>query len=201
MLSSYSYMNQHTDHYFITEIRNGNTKAFAALVDSYKNMVFTLAVQLLKHHEDAEEASQDTFVKVFKSIGSFKQDAKLSTWVYRIAYNTCLDKLKAQKRRREVELENALTEKDTQTIDNAYELLVKSEQSELIKQCVHHLPNDEGFLMTLYYFEELSLDEISKITNLTTNHVKVKLYRSRKKLLTIMKEKLEPETIASYERR
>ncbi len=81
----------------INQIIAGNTQAFAVLVDRYKDLVFTLAIRMLKHREEAEEVSQDTFIKVFKALPKFKGDSKLSTWVYKVAYNTCLDRIKKKK--------------------------------------------------------------------------------------------------------
>ena len=70
----------------INQIIGGNTQAFAELVDGYKDLVFTLAIRMLKNREEAEEVSQDTFVKVYKALPKFKGDSKLSTWVYKVAY-------------------------------------------------------------------------------------------------------------------
>ncbi len=80
------------DQYFIEQLQAGNTAVFADLVDTYKNLVFSLALRMLKQTEEAEEVSQDTFIKVFKGIDKFKSDSKLSTWIYRITYNSCLDR-------------------------------------------------------------------------------------------------------------
>ena len=74
----------------------------------------------------------------------------------------------------------------------------EKEKSEAIKRCLELLPSEDSFLITLYYFEEQSLDEISKITGLTANNVKVKLFRSRKKLGSIFMKQLEPEIIEIY---
>ena len=70
----------------INQIIGGNTQAFAVLVDRYKDLVFTKAIRMLKNREEAEEVSQDTFVKVYKALPKFKGDSKLSTWVYKVAY-------------------------------------------------------------------------------------------------------------------
>lgn len=78
----------------ISEICKGNTRAFSDFVDNYKDLVFTLSVRMLGNREEAEEVSQDVFIKVYKSLPSFKGDSKLSTWMYRIAYNTCLDRIR-----------------------------------------------------------------------------------------------------------
>ena len=85
------------------------------------------------------------------------------------------------------------------TIDDNFEP-EQEEYNQSIKDCIAMLPSDDAFLLTLYYFEELSLDEISKTIGLTANNVKVKLFRSRKKLAHILRERLEPEIIENYER-
>jgi RNA polymerase sigma-70 factor (ECF subfamily) len=78
--------------------------------------------------------------------------------------------------------------------------MVEEERQQAIKACLELLPPDDSFLLTLYYFEEQSLDEIAKVVGLTANNVKVKLFRSRKKLTSILKANLEPEIIEQYER-
>lgn len=79
------------DQVYINKILNGDTNAFTVLVDRYKDLVFTLALRMVKNREEAEEVSQDTFIKVYNSLNRFKGDYKFSTWIYRVAYNTCLD--------------------------------------------------------------------------------------------------------------
>lgn len=199
-LSSNAKMTTNNDQHIINQILTGDTKAFAVLVNQYKDLVFTLALRMLKHREEAEEVSQDTFIKVFKSLHKFKGDSKLSTWIYRVTYNNCLDRLKKQKAQYNIVAINEFTEHEVKTIDNAFENLVEAERRQTIQECIQMLPNDDAFLLTLYYFEEQSIEDISKVVGLTVNNVKVKLFRSRKKLMTILKQKLEPELIESYER-
>ena len=89
--------NQHmttNDDVFINKILDGDSSAFAVLVDRYKDLVYTLAIRMVKNKEEAEEVAQDTFIKVYKSLAKFKGDSKFSTWIYKVAYNTCLDRLK-----------------------------------------------------------------------------------------------------------
>ena len=71
----------------ISAILAGDSREFTVLVDTYKNVVFTVALRMVKNREEAEEVAQDTFIKVYKSLGKFKGDSKLSTWIYRIAVN------------------------------------------------------------------------------------------------------------------
>ena len=188
------------DQIRIQQILEGQTQVFSELVDDYKDLVFTLAFRMLKNREEAEEVSQDTFIKTYKSLDKFKGDSKLSTWLYRIAYNTCLDRIKKNKRHlKDIPLDE-FTEHEVNTIDNALDKLIASEKSEAIKRCINKLSNDDSALMTLYYYDDLSLNEMSKIFNLTASNIKVKLFRCRKKLATIMKAELEPEQLAYYER-
>ena len=188
-----------SDQHYISLVNNGNTNAFAVLVHRYKDLVFTLALRLLKNREEAEEVSQDTFIKAYKSLHKFKGDSKFSTWIYKIAYNTGLDRIKKHKKHwNDVEI-TQFTEHQIKTIHNTLDALEVKERNQSIKDCIALLPNDDSFLLTLYYFDELSFKEISKVIGITANNVKVKIFRSRKKLATILKARLEPEIINHYE--
>lgn len=189
-----------SDDQIINQILEGNSNVFSVLVDRYKDLVFTLALRMVKNREEAEEVSQDTFIKVFKSLNKFKGKSKFSTWIYKIAYNTCLDRLKRIKREYNVVAIDEFTEHEVKTMDNALQKMEDFEYKQEIQKCLHLLPSQDSFLLTLFYFEEQSLEEISKVVGLTANNVKVKLFRSRKKLATILKEQLEPELLESYER-
>lgn len=186
------------DQVYIEKIINGDTNAFSILVERYKDLVYTLAIRMVKHKEEAEEITQDTFIKAYKSIHKFKGDSKFSTWIYRVAYNTCLDAIKKHKKLQSNVPINEYTEHEVKAIDNALDIMEAKERSVVIKNCIEKLPSEGAFLMTLYYYEELSLDEIADITGLKANNVKVKLFRSRKKLATILKKELDNETIESY---
>jgi RNA polymerase sigma factor (sigma-70 family) len=187
------------DIYYINLIIEGNTNAFSILVDRYKDLVFSLALKMVKNREEAEEVAQDTFIKVFKSLSQFKGDSKFSTWIYKVTYNTCLDRLKKQKREQQVVSIDEFNTNQIKSIDNALNKMENEEREKAIQDCIQLLPADDAFLLTLFYFEEQSLEEIAKVIGLTSNNVKVKLFRCRKKLTSILKEKLEIEIIEYYE--
>ncbi|MCB0465600.1 MAG: sigma-70 family RNA polymerase sigma factor [Aequorivita sp.] len=184
----------------VNQIIGGDTQAFALLVDRYKNLVFTLAIRMLKNREEAEEVSQDTFIKVYKALPKFKGDSKLSTWVYKVAYNTCLDRIKKNKRRFNEVAIDSFKDFQLKTIDNAFDAMEIAEQQQTIQDCLQQLASKDSFLLSLFYFEELSLEEISKVVNMEANTVKVNIHRARKRLTNILKQRMEPETIQSYER-
>ncbi|SNR24772.1 RNA polymerase sigma factor [Flavobacterium sp. ov086] len=189
-----------SDQHYIDKILQGETNAFAVLVDRYKDMIFSLALKMIKNKEEAEEVAQDTFIKIYNSLSKFKGDSKFSTWIYKIAYNSCLDNLKKNKKE---DLNISIDEFSShliKTMDNALSALEDKERKQTIQNCLNLLPSEENFLLTLFYFEDQSLEEIGKIMSITANNVKVKLFRSRQKLAVILKKQLEPETIACYER-
>ncbi|GGF01428.1 RNA polymerase sigma factor [Flavobacterium limi] len=188
------------DQHYIDKILQGETNSFAVLVDRYKDMIFTLGLKMVKNREEAEEVAQDTFIKIYNSLSKFKGDSKFSTWIYKIAYNTCLDRLKKNEKE-----ENNISIDDfsshlIKTMDNALSALEDKERKQTIQNCLNLLPGEENFLLTLFYFEDQSLEEIGKIMNINANNVKVKLFRSRQKLAVILRQQLEPETIQCYER-
>ncbi len=192
-------MANNDDDYYIKKTLEGDHASFSFLVEKYQNMVFTLAIKMLKHREESEEVSQDTFIKAYKSLSKFHGESKFSTWLYRIAYNTCLDRIKKNsKYNSNVEM-NDVTANQIFQAENVFDSLENKERSEIIQKCMNKLPEDERGLIHLFYFEELSLKEIVDVTSLTEGNVKVKLFRVRKKLFTIFKESVEPEIYSSYE--
>lgn len=181
-----------TDPYLIEQTLKGNTKAFGELVEKYQSFVFTIVIRIVKVREEAEEVAQDTFIKAYESLSSFRGDSKFSSWLYSIAYRKALDALRKSNKHHNLELIEDITEVDCDTIENALSYLEEKERKEVIQNCILSLPEQEAAIITFFYFEELSIKEISKITKLSEDNVKVKLYRSRKKLFTLLKQFIIP---------
>ncbi|MDX6190568.1 sigma-70 family RNA polymerase sigma factor [Flavobacterium sp. Fl-318] len=188
------------DQHYIRLIIQGDSNSFAVLVNRYKDMIFSLALKMVKNREEAEEVAQDTFIKIYTSLSKFKGDSKFSTWIYKIAYNTCLDRLKKNKKEENNISIDEFSAHLIKTMDNALSVLEEKERKQTIQKCLNLLPGDENFLLTLFYFDDQSLEEIGKIMNISANNAKVKLFRSRQKLAVILKKQLEPEIVAYYER-
>lgn len=190
-----------TDENYIEKTLNGDSNAFAFLIDKYKDMVFTLAIKMVKNREVAEEVSQDAFLKAYKFLPKFKGDAKFSTWLYKIAYNTCLDAIKQNS----IQYKNvAIDEINVNyifSVETVLDGIEREERAVIINDCLEQLPEDEKAILLFFYFKELSLKEIIEITSMTEANVKVKLHRARKKLLSIVKNTVEPELISHYGRK
>ena len=191
-------MSLEQDQPYIERTLKGDMNAFTILVDRYKYMVFTLAMRMVKNREEAEEIAQDTFLKIYNGLEGFKGNSKFSTWVYKIAYYRSLDYLKKLGRGMDSTSIELFTEKQAAQEEDIVKRLEESERSKSIKDALQFLPGDDGILITLHYYEELSLVEISQVMGISVNNVKVKLFRARKRLKQILINKLEPEIISSY---
>jgi RNA polymerase sigma-70 factor (ECF subfamily) len=147
-------------------------------------------LKVLGNREDAEEMAQETFIKVYKSLSTFKGNAKFSTWLYRITYNTCISEARKKKFRftsaDDIQLEDYSDEMNMDGIP-------EENRAKAIEAALKMLPEDEYALVLLYYFEDQSIDDICKISGLTPSNAKVKLYRARKKLHTILSDMLKEE--------
>jgi len=194
-------MSQKEDQHYIDATINGDTRAFSVLVERYRHMVFTLAVRVLKNHEEAEEVAQDVFIKAYTALSTFKGSSKFSTWLYKIAYYRSLDCLKKQKRNLNTSSIDSDTEYHLSSMEDALDSLEASERKLAIKRAIEELPHDDAVVITLHYFEELSLKEIAEIMNIAANTVKVRLFRSRKRLAELLKSKLESEILGNYGRK
>ncbi len=182
-----------TDPYLIQKTLEGNTKAFGQLVEKYQAFVFTIVIRMVKNREEAEEVAQDTFIKAYQSLDKFRGDSKFSSWLYSIAYRKALDALRKNKKNSNLELIEDVTEGDCSVIENGLSFLESEERKEAIQNCIMKLPEQEAAIITLFYFEEQSIKEIAVITALSEENIKVKLYRSRKKMFTLLKQYILPE--------
>lgn len=193
-------MSQKPDEHFIYKVIQGENDAYAVLVDRYKHMVYSLALKIVKNREDAEEIGQDTFLKAYNALNEFKGQSKFSTWLYKIAYYRSLDYLKKNKRRVDTTKIDISEEYNIASMDDALDLMDVKERAEIIKHAIQELAVDDAVLITLYYFETLSMAEISKVMEIPPNTIKVRLFRARKRLAKILEIKLEQEIIHSYGR-
>ena len=186
-------MRPNTDQLLIDRTLQGDTRAFSSLVEKYQGYVFTIVLRMVKVREEAEEVSQDTFIKAFESLSGFRGESKFSSWLYSIAYRKALDRIRKNKRYQASELLEEITESDEGVFKNALQQLEDKERKEKIQQCIMQLPEVDAALITLYYFEEQSVKEMVAITKLSEENIKVKLHRSRKKLFTLLHDFILPE--------
>jgi RNA polymerase sigma factor (sigma-70 family) len=157
-------------------------------------MAYNVAIQVVRNNEDAEEVTQDAFLKAYQSISSFKGESKFSTWFYRVVFNLAVSKT----RKKKIETSNIddvqIADKDIYETYETYSKLEQAERNQQLKQAIDELKEEESLIITLFYLNENSIEEISEITNFSVSNVKVKLFRARKKLFTILSEMNKKET-------
>jgi RNA polymerase sigma-70 factor (ECF subfamily) len=164
----------------------------------YQDYVFTVVNRMVQHREEAQEITQDTFVKAYGSLSSFRGDSKFSSWLYTIAYRKTLDRIKKNKRYAEFDALEQVLSADEDTETHGLKRLVAQERSATIKAAIAQLEPVTAALISFYYYEELSVKEIEKITDLTPDNIKVKLYRGRKKLFQLLQQAQFPEIQHGY---
>ena len=178
-------MKKLSDQEIIDSVKLGNQSDYSIIVERYKDKAFSLLKKMLKNEQDAEETLQDCFLKAYNSLSGFKGEAKFSTWFYRIVYNTALTKLSSKKRKTENEMSSVHEHFDLKS-DYDYNVSERKDMSELINELVNKLPEKHSAIINLFYLDEMSCEEISKVLNISLSNVKVMLHRSRNALKDII---------------
>jgi RNA polymerase sigma-70 factor (ECF subfamily) len=177
-----------TDTEIIKKVLAGEQAMFAQLVQRYQQYVFTLVLRFTDNREDAEEISQDVFVKAYRSLADFRGQAKFSTWLYTIVRTSCITFLR-KKRLNTTSLDNERTNLQVESKESGFTANAIEQKSKhaMVNAAIRMLSPDDTQLITLFYKGEQSLDEIGRVMGLDPNTVKVKLHRARNRL----KEKME----------
>lgn len=176
------------DNEIISKVLSGDQQAYAALVSRYQNYVFTLALRFTKNREDAEEVSQDIFIKAYRALADFRGASKFSTWLYTIVNTTCITFL----RKKKLEVHSLDNERVFEVADNQdsgmrANMVEQKSRINMVHQAIQLLAPDDAEIITLFYKAEQSLDEIAQVLGIEPNTAKVRLHRAR----TRLKEKME----------
>ena len=177
-----------SDKYYIEKVLAGNVNAFSCLVEVHKDKAFNLAFRICGNREEAEEVAQDAFLKAYRSLSDFRMQSSFATWLYRIVYNTAVSLVRTRKGKVLSLEEFPADAVDFLSVSGNEEEAVAEYRNALINFALQKLPEDERGLITLYYYNELPADEISKITGISKNHLKVKLFRARQKIAGIVRK-------------
>lgn len=178
----------------IDELREGDMAALAILVEKYKRLVYRVAVQITKNHEDANDVMQDTFLKVYESIHSFRKDAAFETWLYRIVVNHATNLVKRREHRRESPLSGTSEMEIHPDLRRAADLasnphlnLERKERQRWVTQAVNSLPLKQRTVVILHEFEGLTHPEIASILNCSEGTVRSRLHYARHKLRDLLR--------------
>lgn len=164
----------------IAKVRQGNANAFSCLVEKYQSMAFSIALRILRNKEDAEDVVQEAFLKTYRSLSSFRGEAKFSTWFYRIVYHAALNKCRSPIKWVNYEIEASEADVDFSEECGVLQTMASDDRKRIVQQVLDAMLPEESLLLNLYYFQECTIAEIAQITDLNESHVKVKLFRIRR---------------------
>jgi len=163
----------------LKNILSGDRDAFGEIILKYQDFIFNLIKGYVKIEEEAKDITQDVFIRAYKGIEKFRGDSKLSSWLYRIAYNLSINWIK-RKKIDEVEINEDMVENTTVTKDWYDKMFEKEMIFENLNKVIENLPQKYKIVIKLYYFEDRSYSEIAKILNIPLNTVKIQLLRAKK---------------------
>ncbi len=193
---------ERTEALLIADLCEGDETALAPLVEKYKRMVYRLAMQITKNHTDADDVMQETFIKVYRSIRTFRKDAAFETWLYRIAVNEALNFVKRRERQRTSALETASESEYEATARYRAQIAndphVHAEKAELryhVTEAVNSLSLKHRTVVILHEFEGLTHAEIASILNCSEGTVRSRLHYARKKLRTLLKPYMDASDV------
>jgi RNA polymerase sigma-70 factor, ECF subfamily len=187
-----------TDEDLILGLNAKDNMAFKELVEKYQSMVYKACYNLIRHSEDAEDIAQDVFIEVFESIGQFRFQSKLSTWLYRIAINKSLNHIRKTRWKSMINSINVFTnnknsemEIEDKSANNSPFSIDYNERTKVLQSAINSLPENQRIAFTLNKFDELSYLEITEIMNLSLSSVESLINRAKlnlqKKLISYYK--------------
>ena len=184
------------DSQLISKAKSGDEYALEELLGKYKIAVYNLIYRMVKDKQEAEDLTQETFIKTFKSLPSFNEEYAFSTWIFKIATNNCIDffrkrKLKTYSIDKPIQYKTSEIQQEHPDPDlNAEKSMMVQERSRLIKLAIESLPSKYNEAIVLRHQQEKSYEEISEILNLPLGTVKARIFRAREMLNKALKDKL-----------
>lgn len=184
------------DSELIKKAKSGDSKAYEGLLKKYKNSVHNLVYRMVRDVQEAEDLTQEAFIKAFNSLASFNEEYAFSTWLYKIATNNCIDFFRKRKlqtysldkpvKYKDSEIQHEIPDPDL----NPEKTILAHERSDIIQHAIETLPQKYYTAIILRHNEEKSYEEIAEILHLPLGTVKARIFRAREMLNKALKEKL-----------
>jgi RNA polymerase sigma-70 factor (ECF subfamily) len=168
-----------TDISLMELVRKGDAKAFELLLSRHQRSVFNLALRFLGDAGEAEDITQEVFIRVYKSAGSYTPDAKFSTWLYTIVRNLCFNALRRRKVIAFVSMEEEALPEIPCIQDDPIQVIDRAQVRERVVSAVHGLPENMRFAVILNKFHGLQYEEIAKVLGCSVNAVKLRMLRAK----------------------
>jgi RNA polymerase sigma-70 factor, ECF subfamily len=182
-----------TEISFIQSIKNNEAESFRTLVAHYQDMIVNTCYGFVKNHMDAEDLAQEVFIEVYRSVDKFREDSKLSTWLYRIAVNKSIDFLRKQKRKSWLGSiqsmfggeKKAVVVKDKHQL-NPQQTLEQNERKLVLEAAIDKLAENQRIAFILHKYEDLNYKEVAEIMDLSLSSVESLMHRAKKNLQRLL---------------
>lgn len=175
-----------TDEELVAQAKKGDAAAFSELARRRQRMTYNVAYRFMRDATQAEDMAQEALLKAYRLLGGFRGDSSFSTWLYRVTASVCLTELSKRKKRGEVGLEPKHMKNQAEK-----PAVVDEDIAEMVRRSVHKLPEKYATIVTLYYLQGVSYDEIAKAMDIPMGTLKTWMHRARKQLRDIVEEELE----------
>lgn len=171
-----------SDNELVEALKTGSEKAFHTLVMDYQDMIVTTCYGFLHNQEDAEDVAQEVFIQVFRSIEKFRGDSKLSTWLYRIAVNRSLNKIRARKSQFFMALDQVFEMGQDKGDPTPFDDVINQERATVLHNAIDKLPENQKTAFVLSKFDGLANKKIAEVMETTLSSVEALLNRAKKNL-------------------
>lgn len=186
------------DRILLEKAKSGDINAFEKLVEAYQKKIYNICLRMIGSTDDAYDLAQEVLIRIYKSISGFKEQSSLSTWVYRITTNVCLDEIRKRKLKRTVSLDQDIRLDDSEIKREIEsddpppdELAEKKEIKKTVASAISMLNEEHRTVIVLRDIQGFSYEEIAKITNCPEGTVKSRINRARQALKIILEKKRE----------
>ena len=190
---------QSDDNELIERFKKGNRYAFNLIVLKYQKKIYWLARKMVLDHDDADDITQEVFIKLFNSINKYRGESKFYTYLYKIAMNLSLNHLSKNKRNysRKVDL-NSEAYRISSKEKSSEEFLDEKERKKILEEAINILPEQQRAVFNLRFYDNLSFDEIGNILKKSTGGMKANYFHAVKKIEAFLKKKKNIKEIISF---
>ncbi|MBB6218694.1 RNA polymerase sigma-70 factor (ECF subfamily) [Anaerosolibacter carboniphilus] len=167
-----------TDEEIVKRIIQGDHEMFPQLIDRYKDKIFALVYRYTNDYGEAQDIAQEVFIKIYKQMHTFRFQSKVSTWLYRVATNSCIDW--SRKRKTKQDTTYLINEELVMDQERGPEqLMILNEQREAVRDVINRLPENYKLLIIMYHFQNMRYKEISEVLDMPMKTIETGLYRAR----------------------
>jgi RNA polymerase sigma-70 factor (ECF subfamily) len=180
------------ENQIVERVLQGEREAFAAMVDAYKEAIFNLAFRMTASYQDADDLSQETFIRAYRNLRQFDPRKRFFTWLYTIGLNLIRNHLKKHRREREMSRENAARSSSEAEIDQGAQPerdMMQAQEMSRLETCLQKLPANLREAVVLRFYQNLSFEEITTISDASLSTVKMRVYRGLDQLKQMMEGK------------